>query len=160
MAETIYCPDSKDGVRAVQLSKFFTKVDPLRFIALSLLLLIVPGCGGQDRPKTVSVKGTVLYKGVALTDANVEFVPESGRPASGTTDANGEFTLTTFENNDGVIPGQHMITVQKLQKNESTDPYAEQKSLIPTKYSQLRTTPLTQTVTDGENAPLKIELED
>ncbi len=37
--------------------------------------------------------------------------------ASGTTDAQGKFRLTTFENSDGAVLGEHKVTVSKAQAN-------------------------------------------
>ena len=90
---------------------------------LSLLpLTLLSGCGGgSDRPETVPVTGTVLYNGKPVEKAIVSFSCEGApRSATGVTDAEGKFTLSTFGLNDGAIVGTHVITVNK------PDPKADQ----------------------------------
>jgi hypothetical protein len=63
-------------------------------------------------PATAPVSGTVTYKGKPLPDADVSFMPEGGgRAATGRTDANGRFTLSTFSINDGAVIGKHRVSV-------------------------------------------------
>jgi hypothetical protein len=48
----------------------------------------------------------------------VVFHPEKGgTQASGLTDSEGAFNLTTFNTGDGALPGSYRVTVQKLQSN-------------------------------------------
>ncbi|HXG08260.1 MAG TPA: hypothetical protein VNK04_00560 [Gemmataceae bacterium] len=56
----------------------------------------------------------VTVDGKPLANAFVHFIPqdEGGRDASGSTDANGVFQLSTFRPNDGALPGSYKITVQ------------------------------------------------
>src|SRR5436309_14322534 len=69
------------------------------------------GCGGA---KPVKVEGTVTLDGQAVQGATVIFYPDNGGPqASGLTDADGVFHLTTFNTGDGAIPGTHKVTVTK-----------------------------------------------
>jgi hypothetical protein len=91
---------------------------------------------------------------------------DAPRAAIGTTDAQGHFSLTTFEPDDGAIPGTHIVTFSKVEKMASTENanYTEMmqkqkgksppkpKSLIPEKYSRARDSETTATVNaDGEN---------
>lgn len=78
-----------------------------------VLGLTLAGCGAE-RPQTIRVTGTVTLDGDPVEGAVVGFTPEEGgRPATGTTDAGGKFTLTTFEDGDGALPGRHLVTVSK-----------------------------------------------
>jgi hypothetical protein len=79
-------------------------------VLAGLCLALLLGCG----QKTVPVKGVVTYNGKPLANAFVQFIPEDGggRDASGTTDANGAFQLSTFRPNDGALPGSYKVTVQ------------------------------------------------
>jgi hypothetical protein len=71
------------------------------------------GCG-PDRPETISVTGTVTLDGSPVSGAVVAFTPVGGgRPATGTTDGSGKFTLTTFDDGDGALPGEHLVAVIK-----------------------------------------------
>lgn len=115
-------------MKSVRLSSesrtFFCEVKVMRMellgkcaiAVLSLLpLTLLSGCGGSDdRPETVPVTGTVLYNGKPVEKAIVSFSCEGApRSATGVTDAEGKFTLSTFGLNDGAIVGTHVITVNK-----------------------------------------------
>ncbi|QDT93086.1 carboxypeptidase-like regulatory domain-containing protein [Gimesia algae] len=118
------------------------------------------GCGGgldEDLPETVAVSGVVTYQGKPVTDASIMFYPMQGRkPATGRSDTEGKFTLRTFEENDGAIPGEHQVTVNAY---ESTPEGVSMKSAIPIKYSSPTTSPLKITVTET-NPEIKLELID
>ncbi len=76
-----------------------------------LLALVQAGCGG-----TAEVKGRVTLDGKPVAGATILFVPEPGssaRPATGFTDAEGNFRLTTFRPNDGAVVGAYKIVVTK-----------------------------------------------
>lgn len=69
-------------------------------------------CVGCDRgPRLVPVSGVVLLDGQPVANAAVLFIPAEGRPAEGTTDAEGKFTLQTFQPGDGALVGTHDVTV-------------------------------------------------
>lgn len=133
------------------------------FTKFGIILLgftLCVGCSGQkdkDLPDTISVKGMVTYQGKPVPDAMIMLYPEQGRkPASGKADASGNFTLTTFEKNDGVIPGKHKVTVTAY---ESTSEGVSMKSAIPEKYTYQNSSPLTVTVSESENE-IKLDLVD
>jgi hypothetical protein len=90
--------------------KIFTSC---RYAGIGLIVLLAIGCG-ESWPPTKQVRGTITFQGAAppkpgkITFAPIEVA--SGlprRPASGDFDATGAFTLTTFENGDGIIPGRY-----------------------------------------------------
>ena len=83
---------------------------------MSLSVLVFAGCSKSDRPEMVPVSGTVLYLGEPLEGASVRFTGKVGRPAIGHTDANGRFTLTSFDEGDGAVLGEHAVTVTKYAK--------------------------------------------
>jgi hypothetical protein len=68
------------------------------------------GCGSRPIP----TKGTVTLDGRPLADASVIFLSQEpgGQDATGYTDADGVFQLTTFRRNDGAMPGLYKITVR------------------------------------------------
>jgi len=126
------------------------------------------------------VKGTVTYKGKPISGAVVSFMMERApRGATGTTDANGNYKLTTFDTNDGALVGTHKVTVNKpvanplgkesnqltsddllkLTKEGKIEPGKIQTPEIPEKYTDAKTTPLQFTIEPGENEK-NIELED
>lgn len=86
---------------------------------LVLLAGFLIGCGGGDdnRPTVVAAGGTVALDGQPLPDAKVVLIPISqSRPAAyAVSDADGTFALTTFEQGDGAVPGEYLVTVTKQQ---------------------------------------------
>lgn len=79
------------------------------------------GCGGPEGvPGVVKVSGTVTLDGTPVEAATVSFRPEGdARAASGRTDANGRFQLTTLNPGDGALPGSYKVSISKV---EDTDP--------------------------------------
>jgi hypothetical protein len=80
---------------------------------LVLLALAAVGCGGKYTP--VAVEGTVTLDGQPVEGAMVSFLPENGtgRAATGMTDPDGTFQLTTFQEGDGALPGTYRVIVTR-----------------------------------------------
>jgi hypothetical protein len=118
---------------------------------LVLLSMFLVGCDG--RPKRVPLSGRVLIDGKPLTTGFVRLYPENGRSASSEIDANGRFTLTTFDTNDGCILGKHPLTVTSSQQKSANSVLW----LAPKKYSQVSTSGLILDVTGAnENAEINL----
>lgn len=86
--------------------------------ACAFVVAIISGCGGNDFATPVPVSGKIIYNGNPVEDARVTFHwtgEGAGRSASGKTNAQGEFSLTTFSTGDGAIPGEYTVTVAKAQ---------------------------------------------
>ncbi len=88
----------------------------LKSVCVLFLLCLATGCGSSE-PTPVSTKGVVKTKsGRPCDNALVVFHPlDQGRvndpkPVA-TTNAEGQFVLTTFAVNDGAIPGEYAVTV-------------------------------------------------
>lgn len=146
-----------------------------RSVPVVLLTILVAGCGsGVDRPTTVPVEGTVMYNNAPVAGANVSFHTEGApRAAYGITDAEGHFSLSTFDVKDGAMVGDHVATVTLPQEDPSgPDPMGENasaedlvasyqeemnkeddaESKLPEKYGSSATSPLKFTVTaEGPN---------
>jgi hypothetical protein len=148
-----------------------------RFCGIALIVLTAVAVGGcsakpyQDhRPKLVPAGGVVRYNGKPLDGARVTFSNTAlGVSAYGVTDAQGKFTLTTFEPGDGAAPGHYQITVSKA--IETGHPTAKTappvfrpggaphpRSLIPQKYGNLATSNLTADVPDAGTDEIVVEL--
>jgi hypothetical protein len=126
----------------------------LRRACALLLLLALSGCG-DGRPKLYPVTGTVLYKDQPVANAQVMFNSDAGRPAQGTTDASGKFTLTSFEAGDGATPGKYKVTVVKLVPTDAADPYSPTTNSLPVQYATAADTPLEEEV---KSAPTEVTL--
>jgi len=129
-------------------------------VLVLLLLASVAGCG-PARPATTRVSGLVTFKGAPVAEADVNFIPADGRPASGRTDAEGRFSLSTFVPGDGVLPGEHVVTVSKqvASKSNPDDIYQNYVDLLPPQYGSLRTSPLRATVEAGGSHDLTFDLD-
>lgn len=73
------------------------------------------GCGGGDGfPPPVPVSGKVTFAGKPVDGAAVTFLSKSGgRSASGNTDKDGNFKLTSVKTDDGASPGEYAVTISK-----------------------------------------------
>jgi hypothetical protein len=86
--------------------------------ALGLIILApLSGCGA-GRHKTVPVEGQVLWSkdGKPVEGATVTFEADNLPSASGITNSEGKFKLTTYTNNDGAVPGDYKVTIVKAAK--------------------------------------------
>lgn len=86
-------------------------------VACSVLLPALVGCpGGDAKPPTYPVTGVVKLKGTPVDGATIVFVPLSAgtEGATGKSDADGKYTMTTFVSGDGVMPGDYMVKVFKF----------------------------------------------
>ncbi|MFG0261758.1 MAG: hypothetical protein ACF788_05145 [Novipirellula sp. JB048] len=139
------------------------------------------GCGGQgDFPETFAADGVVTYNGAAVSNAVVTLSPvdPGGRGASGRTDENGKFTLTTFNPGDGAQAGAYRVKIvpSKLapgvsagdqevvldnpeQDGIATAATSAVSSELPAKYTQLETSGLETAINQGANT-LEFNLSD
>jgi hypothetical protein len=90
-------------------------VNPRSFGVVLSVALVLPQCGCSGQYKTVPVEGIVTLDGKPVEGATVSFCPAEGRPASGLTDADGVFQLTTFKEDDGALPGDYRVVVKKTE---------------------------------------------
>ncbi len=137
-----------------------------RVVLLALFSVLLAGCGGGGQ-ELAPVSGTVTLDGKPLAGAGVLFTPqEGGRPAGGSTDEEGRFTLTTKTNGDGAMLGTNRVAVSKVafaqtpSSNGSPNPSAalRPQSLIPARYGDVKTSGLVVEVTAGME-PVKLELQ-
>ena len=150
-----------------------------RLTAAVPVCLVLAGCPSSgDRPDTYATSGTIKFAGAPLADATVMFTPNDGqRIALGRTNANGEYSLTTFSPNDGAMEGNYTVLVRKAMNTSAeeveaahTDEVIEEPQagggghdagedqspesvlMVPPKYSNKNLSDLSAKVTaDGEN---------
>lgn len=112
----------------------------LRLVGLlPLLMTISLGCGSGNkvahREKTVTVSGVVTLNNSPVEGATVTFDPgpaSSTKAAFGVTDAAGKYSLTTYELNDGAMPGEYFVTITKQAAAQRTpDPANEEQDYRP-----------------------------
>ena len=133
------------------------------------LICCQAGCGGSSSsaPDTYQTTGVITYNGAPVANANVAFRPLEGRPATGVTNEAGEFTLGTYEFEDGAVPGDYKVTVviappitDPADETAYEPPADDGDSAIPLVYASQITTPLSATVTEEGPNHFPFELED
>lgn len=144
-------------------------------------LVIHSGCGKEkvDVPKTSPVSIKIAYQGKAVEGANVTLVPQeqSGRGASGVTDATGVAKMALPGLADGAMPGKYRVTVSKVDTAQSgsglsAEEYYKQQSgktsaapsapkqILPAKYLSAESGKLECVVTDQPNQVFEFNLTD
>lgn len=139
----------------------------LSFIVLTAVGAIC-GCSSEASVQGVMpVSGKVTYQGEAVEGATVIFTPEGdNRSASGITDTEGKYQLTTLQAGDGALPGSYKVTIYKTEEedpisdeerqkyfheNQGRMPPVKMRELLPAKYKQPATAGLTAKVESGRN---------
>ncbi|PQO44360.1 hypothetical protein [Blastopirellula marina] len=130
----------------------------MRAVALltlaATLTLGVVGCGGDGTsPPLGEVTGHITLNGEPLDGATVEFIPESGRPSIGVTDASGNYELLFKADMPGAMIGKHSVRITS-QRSASGGEGAEEfvsarKETVPAKYNDETT--LEADVKSGDN---------
>jgi hypothetical protein len=127
-------------------------------VGACVVLGLVGGCSGSEFD-LAPASGIVTIDGVPFTAGKVMFAPiaqgeerRAGRPALGRLQADGSFKLSTYEDGDGAVVGEHWATIIRLD-DEAAAPAAASvpafsRLLIPTK----------QTVVAGEDNRFEIKL--
>lgn len=124
------------------------------FAAAALAALVtLAGCGGGGM-KTAVVRGKVTYKGAAVPNGTVSFIPASGPAATGEIQPDGSYTLTTYRSGDGAVLGPHKVVIVAMQDQAGRLP--EERAplpppIVPVHVTSLATTDLTADVQDREN---------
>ena len=119
-------------------------------LILSLALLV--GCGSGGDMGTVS--GQVTMDGQPLADAQIAFYPADGRPAQGTTDAEGRYTLQYTPDQPGAPVGTHTVRITVAQV--SGEGQARVKETVPPRYNVQ--SELTAEVKPGKNDNVDFDL--
>jgi hypothetical protein len=147
-----------------------------------LVMMSVVGCGskpGANRPKTYPVTGTVTLGDKPVEGATLNFQLSGGSGSSvGTTDATGNYKLSTFGGDDGARLGDYKVAIVKYDRpavpaaqagklapgglDANYQPEAPgaaapapPKNLLPERYANAETSGLTATV--REAGPNKID---
>ncbi len=111
-----------------------------RYFAALVVLGALLGAGGCSRsgPEIAYVTGRVTMDSKPLANAAVVFIPENGRPAGATTDADGNYVLNFTQGRRGAIPGKNLIrisTQREAQQDASGKPIPGSRETVPAKYN-------------------------
>jgi hypothetical protein len=128
---------------------------------LILAVTIFTGCNAS--PSNLNpVQGQVIVNGQPLPNAQV--VLRSDDPsipvAQGQTDAEGKFSLSTFEKHDGAAEGEFKVTVAYYRHIQVEGDLYPGPNVLPQKYSDPARTELRVSVRKGENQlpPITLQL--
>jgi hypothetical protein len=109
----------------------------MKHLYLTLLLLVVAITGCGSGVQYLPVTGTLTVDGVPMEGVTLSFIPTSGGiTASATTNAQGEFSITT-SNHNGCIPGEYAVVVFKrmfLFSSAQFSSDASKRSVLPQVY--------------------------
>jgi hypothetical protein len=131
----------------------------LRFLGIACVLSFMGGCGppGAKTPSFYPVKGQVLLDGRPVQFAIVSLSPkgvddDEGPPATGQTNANGEFSIRTMmgPGYDGALPGEYWISLSAPRKAPE-DANGAKPTAIPQKYRNPRTAKIPVSVGEQTN---------
>lgn len=129
--------------------------------ATAVLLAVGPavllaGCGGKSGEKPVfKVHGKLTHEGQPMAKAEIAFIPadptQRGLQSRATADANGEYTLYTYRQNDGAPAGDYVVTIywpgplskraaEKLEKADTVE--AKDEIVAPDRLKHVYSDPL------------------
>lgn len=129
------------------------------------ITIFVAGCG-ESGPNLQPGKGVVLLDGTPVPKAIVTFVSKEGPSSVGEADENGNFVLYGPGSKPGIVPGEYNVLVQcpyDPNQGSSADGSAPAASSgptckVPEKYVMRETSDLTETIPEGGNESISIEL--
>lgn len=121
----------------------------LAVLATVLAAVLAGGCGPR-RPAVVPVSGIVTLAGRPLAGGFIRVVPVDARPATGMIGPDGRFTLGTFADADGCVPGTHGVEVigPLARGGETVAAAAASVVAVPSRYRSAATSGLTTTITE------------
>lgn len=163
---------SMDAMRRMQECRM-AMAAPLLPAAATIWLIAfgVVGCGrGSDALSgTVPVSGMVLVAGKPLAQGTIRFAPDSGGQPATSAVVDGRFDMRTTASSPGVLRGRYRVTVVSERVESSPSVSADvppdpknlpvPESLIPRRYSDVRTSGLAVEVT-APVAELSFTLDD
>lgn len=119
-------------------------------VAAVCTLASTPGCDQGDRLRTYPVTGTIAYPdGKHFSGGNQSFIVfesiEHGNNATGVIEADGTFSVGTYEPNDGAVAGDHRVSISPPTPTGDPD-QMRAVPLIHSKYRNLDTSGLQVTV--------------
>jgi hypothetical protein len=126
-------------------------------VAVSAWALLA-GCGGGDgEVPAVPAAGTVTYQGKPVEKGTVYFLPEKGHPATGAIEG-GKFTLTTYKEGDGAIPGKHGVGVAVTEAVPTKDGDTAEKYVVPQKYADPGSSKISVDIPAGGKTDIVIDV--
>jgi hypothetical protein len=135
-----------------------------RLIVAIASALALAGCDGNgDRVETFPASGQVLWEGKPLAGALVVLHPLAvadgqALPARAETDEQGKFVLGTYDSEDGVAPGDYVVTVHWHALVKNGESYEPGPDVVPAQFSNRVQSSLKARIAAGENQLLPFQL--
>ncbi|HVX64938.1 MAG TPA: hypothetical protein VHC19_30250 [Pirellulales bacterium] len=142
--------------------------------AAAAVALVSPGCGQSDRVAVYPVHGRLTFEGKPMAGggsiALIATGGQQGKTAGAEIKPDGAFTLTTYEEGDGSMPGEFRVVVTQVVVKEpdaSEDGQAvasgpisvvAEDERIPAIYSDRQNSPLTARIEANSDNELNLEL--
>jgi len=120
---------------------------------VGLAACLMAGCSDSSSTHWTPVMGRVIIDGKPLTHGVVRFAPQGARQSMGALDETGNFTLGSYEADDGAVVGTHRVSIVAREQISET----KAKWYAPKHYSSYQTSGLTVEVADSSE-PVTIEL--
>lgn len=121
---------------------------------LLVLALLMGGCW-DGRPTRVPVSGRILINGEPLTTGQIALVPKNARESSGKIGPDGRFTLTMYDEGDGVTIGTHKVQIVAREPMGHT----RIRWIAPPKLANAATSDVSVTI-DGPTDDLVIDIDE
>jgi hypothetical protein len=134
-------------------------------VLLAAGIALSAGCSDGDptRVPVHPVLGAIQFRGQPTNGAFVTLHPTNGAsvdapyPRASVT-ADGSFTLTTYDGNDGAPAGDYVLTVQWYRPVKQGGDWVGGPNVLPKKYASPQTSEVRITVAAGENRLMPIQL--
>ena len=134
-------------------------------LCAAVLSAFLAGCGSQKNlPARYPVSGQVLQSGKPIADAIITLHPSSPSPdvtqcPIAYSDAEGRFSMTTFETGDGAPAGDYSVTVElRAPRTVGEEVVRDGRNMLPIRYSRPESSKLTVQVTEGDNVIPPIDI--
>ena len=122
---------------------------------VTFVALVLAGCTSSNNPKTYPTTGKVTYRGQPVTSGMILLTPvDTGHAATGNLDKDGSFRLTTFQKDDGAVPGSYQVAIQVFPAEGAGLPGAEfggKAPPIPPKYASAASSGITAEIKASDN---------
>ena len=138
-----------------------------RWLAAASLLALA-GCGSSqtssDRLPVFPATGKIVFDGRPLTGAFVVLHPKGSADAKSTprphaqAAADGSFTLTSYESNDGAPAGDYTLTVEYRALVKHGGDVTAGPNVLPPKYSRAETSPVAVQIAAGRNILPEVQI--
>lgn len=137
---------------------------------LPLISCVLASCNSESAPNldTFPVTGKVTLDGEPVAGISVTFFPADGTPgngASGTTDAQGQFSLKTPDQKEGAPTGKYRVLFTLLQTPDGKPIPADEMAadvgatnVLPEIYNDPQQTPMGSTVSESGADPSEFAL--